>query len=160
MRPAIVAVSCKCRERRQHVDLRQRQRGLPDAACLRGNRHAKLSQQPALDLHHLLLRVQHLRFVLFQLRSGEALGIDQRLLAFVIRGSVVQIGFRNLQVVAEDRVELHLQRTYAGALALPLFDLRDVLLAVAAQVAQLVQRSINSAADHAAIAHRQRRLVF
>ena len=81
-----------------------------------------------------------LRFVLLQLGRGEALGVDQRLLAFVVGGREMQVGLRDLEVVAEDVVELHLQRADAGALALALLDLRDVLLAVAAEVAQLVER--------------------
>ena len=68
LRTAIVAIGCKCRERRQYIDFRQRQRGLPNAPCLGGNRHPQLSKQPPLDLDHLLLRVQHLR--LYSFSSG------------------------------------------------------------------------------------------
>ena len=73
---------------------------------------------------------------------------------------MVQVGLGNLQVVAKHGVELDLQRTNACALALALLNLSDVLLAVAAQVAQLVERSIDAPANHAAIIDGQWRLVF
>ena len=72
----------------------------------------------------------------------------------------MQIGFGDFNVVTENVIESHLQRRDAGALALALLDLRDVLLAVAAEVAQLVQCRIDAGANHAAIGERQRRLVF
>ena len=160
LRPAVVAIRRQRCERREHVDLGQRQRGLPDAAGLGGDGGAQFGEEPPLDLDHLLLRVQHLGFVLLQLGRGEALGIDQRLLALVVGRRQVQVGLRDFEVVAEDGVELDLQRADAGALALALLDLRDVLLAVAAEVAQFVERAIDAGANHAAIGQRERRLVF
>ena len=159
-RTAVVAVGGQRGEAGEHVDLGQRQRGLPDAPRLGGDGGAQLGKQAPLDLDHLLLRVEHLGFVFLQLRRGEALGVDQRLLAFVVGGRVVQIGLGDFQVVAEDAVELDLQRADAGALALALLDLRDVLLAVAAEVAQFVERGIDAGANHAAVVQRERRLVF
>ena len=44
----------------------------------------------------------------------------------------MQVGLGNFEVIAENRVELDLQRIDAGALAFASFNLRDVLLAVAA----------------------------
>ena len=52
------------------------------------------------------------------------------------------------------------KRADAGALALALLDLRDVLLAVAAKVAQFVEGAIDAGANDAAIGKRERRLVF
>ena len=86
-----------CAKRCQHVDLGQRQRGLADAPGFAGNRRAQLGEQPALDLDDLFLRVENLRFVFLQLRRGEALGVDQRLLALVVGGSQVQVGLRDLR---------------------------------------------------------------
>ena len=59
----------------------------------------------------------------------------------------MQVGLRDFDVVAEDRVELHLQRSDPGALALALLDLRQILLAVAAQVAQFVEFVVDAAAE-------------
>ena len=51
----------------------------------------------------------------------------------------MQVGFADFDVKAEDVVEADLERVDAGALALALLDLGDVVLAVAADVAQLVE---------------------
>ena len=87
----------------------------------------------------LLFGVEHFALVILQLGGGEALGVDQGLLAFVVGGREVQIGAGDFDVVAEDVVEADLQRGDAGALALAGFDLGDVLVAVLAEVAELVE---------------------
>ena len=71
----------------------------------------------------------------------------------------MQIGFRDLDVVAEDVVEAHFQRLNAGARALARFDLRDVLPAVAAEVAQLIELGVKAGANGAAVGEIQRRLI-
>src|SRR6185369_2022948 len=107
-----------------------------DALCLGCNGAAQLGKQPALDNDNLLLSVEDLGFVLLQLRSRESFGAHQGLLALVIRRSQVQIRLADLDVVPKYAVELHLQRINGRALPFALLDLRDVLLAVAAQVTQ------------------------
>ena len=52
-----------------------------------GDGGAQLGEEAALDLDDLLLRVEDLGLVLLQLGRGEALGIDQRLLALVVGGA-------------------------------------------------------------------------
>ena len=147
-------------KRSQHIDFGQRQRGLPDAARLAGNRDPQLREQPPLDLDDFLLRVEHLDLVLLQLRRGKALGVNQGLLAFVLRRREMQVRLGNLEVIAEDAVELDLQRTDASSLTFALLDLRDVLLAVTAQVAKLIEAGIHSGADHAAVGQRKWGFVF
>ena len=129
---------------RQHVDLSQRQRSLPDATGFSGNRRAQLGKQAAFDVDDLFLGIENLGLVFFQLRRGEALGVDQGLLALIVGRSQVQIGLRNLEVVAKNRIELHLERRDPGPLPLPLLDLGQKLFAVAAQVAQLVEFMIDA----------------
>ena len=109
------------------------------AARLRTSR-----EQLLLERQDLLLGVEHLALVVLQLRRGEALGVGQRLLALVVGRRQVQVGARDLDVVAEDVVEPHLQRLDAGALPLARFDLRDVLPAVLAEVAQFVELGVDS----------------
>src|SRR5262249_27558936 len=92
-----------------------------------------------------------------ELRSGKTLGVDQGLLAFVVAGRMMQIGFADLDVITEDGVELYLERGNAGTLPLALFDLSDVLLGVAAETAQLVQLAVDSRLDYAAVTQRKRR---
>ena len=108
----------------------------------------------ALNLDDLFLSIENFRFVFFQFRSGEALGVHQRLLALIIGGHKMQIGFRDLEIVAEDGIELHFERANSGALPLALFDLRKKLFAVAAQVAELIQFLIDAGSNHAAVAER------
>ena len=107
----------------------------------------------------LVFGVEHFALVILQLGRGEALGVGQGLLALVVGGREVLVGAGDFDVVAEDVVEAHLQRCDAGALALARFDLRDVLLAVLAEVAQLVELGVVAGADGAAIGEVERRLV-
>ena len=89
LRAAVIAQGRDVGQRRQHIDFGQRQRGLADAAGFSGNRRAQLGKQPALDFDDLFLGIENLGFVFFQLRRGEALGVDQGLLALVVgRGQV------------------------------------------------------------------------
>src|SRR5664279_2573776 len=157
---AVAAIGGERRERSEHIDFRQRQRGLADASRLRGDCGAQLREQAPLDLDYLLLGVEHLDLVLLQLWRGKALGVDQGLLTFVLPRREVQVRLGDLEVIAEDAVELDLQRTDTGALAFALLDLCDVLLAVAAQVAKFVESRIHSGADYPAVGQRQRGLVF
>ena len=131
---------------------------MPDALSFGGNRGTQVGKQTALDFDDLLLRVENLRLILLQFGSRKALGIHQRLLALVIGGREMQVRLRNLNVVAKNRIELDLERANAGAFALTRFDLCQVLLRVAAQVAEFVEVFVNARRDDATIAQRQRRL--
>src|SRR5271165_629403 len=158
LRPAVIPQRRDLRQRGQHIHLSQRQRSLPDSPGLRRNRRTQLSKQSPFDLDNLFLRIENFGFVFLQLRSGEALGAYQSLLAFIILRNQVQIRLRDLEVIAEDGVELYLKRSNAGPPALPLLDLGQHLLAVARELAQLVQITIQSRGNHAAIGKTQRRL--
>ncbi len=71
---------------------------------------------------------------------------------------MLQVGLADLYVKAEDIVELDLERVDAGALALALLDLGDVVFAVAADVAEFVELRIESALDDSAIVEGDGRL--
>src|ERR1019366_8268033 len=142
-------------KRSEHIDFRQRQRGLPDAARLGGDGGAQLRKQAPLDLDYLLLGVEHL-----QLWRGKAFGVDQGLLTFVLPRREVQVRLGDLEVIAEDAVELDLQRTDAGALAFALLDLCDVLLAVTAQVAKSADSRSAPRPNAPAVGQRKRWLFF
>src|SRR5664280_2854327 len=157
---AVVAIGSERGKRSEYIDFRQRQRSLPDASRLGGDGGAQLRKQAPLDLDYLLLGVEYLHLVLFQLRRGKALGVDQGLLAFVLPRREVQVRLGDLEVIAEDAVELDLQRTDAGALAFALLDLCDVLFAVTAQVAKFVESRLASRPDDPAVLQRKRRLIF
>ena len=81
----------------------------------------------ALDLDGALLRGEDFGFVVLELGRGEALGIDEGLLALVVGGDGGEIGFGDLDVVAEDGVEANFEGADAGAAALALFDGGDGL---------------------------------
>src|SRR5664280_800271 len=159
-RTAVAAIRSERGERSEHIDFRQRQRGLPDASRLGGDGGAQLRKQAPLDLDYLLLGVEHLDLVLLQLWRGKALGVDQGLLTFVLPRREAQVRLGDLEVIAEDAVELDLQRTDTGALAFALLDLCDVLFAVTAQVAKFVESRIDSRPDDPAVRQRKRRLIF
>src|SRR5271165_3907191 len=138
-------------QRSQNIHLGESQRRLTNAFGLGRDCGAQLGEEPALDFDDLLLRVENLGLILFQLRSGEALGAYQSLLAFIILRNQVQIRLRDLKVIAEDGVELYLKRSNAGPPPLPLLDLGQHLLAVARELAQLVQIAIYASGDYAAV---------
>ena len=135
LRPAIAAILRDERQRGQDIDFRQRQRCLPDTPGFRRDGGAQLGKETALNLDDLFLRIENFGFVFFELRSGKPLGVYQCLLALVVAGRMVQVGFADLDVLTKNGIELYLERMDAGTLALALFNLRDVLLAVAAKIA-------------------------
>ena len=146
-------------QRGGHVQLRHRGGRGAYALRLRGHTLAHAGEKLLFERQDLLLGIQHFALVILQLGGGEALGVGQRLLAFVIRGRQVLVGARDFDVVAEHVVEPHLERLDAGALPFARFDLRDVLAAVAAEVAQLVELGVEAGADGAAVGDGERRLV-
>ncbi len=68
----------------------------------------------------------------------EAFGVDQGLFAFVVLRSQMQVGLRDFDVIAKNRIKFHLQRCNSGALPFALLDLSEKLLAMAAEIAQIV----------------------
>src|SRR5271157_5368350 len=152
--PAVIAKRRNVRQAAEDIHFSQRQRGLPDALGLGGNGRTQVGKQPPLDFDNLFLGIENLGFILFQLRSRETLGIHQRLLALVVGGREVQVRLRNLNVVTKNGIELYLERPNARALAFTLLDSRQVLLRVAAQVAQFVQISVDARGNYSAIAQR------
>ena len=102
------ASAARWAKRRQQIDFGDRQRGAADARGFGGDGGAQLGEDAPLDFDDLLLRVEDLGFVFLQLGRGEALGVDQRLLALVVGGSEMQVGLGDLDVVAEDGIEPYL----------------------------------------------------
>ncbi len=84
--------------------------GGADPAGVGGGGLADFGEDLLFEFEDLLFGGEDLALVFLQFGSGEALGVDQRLFALVIGGSEMQVGFRDLDVVAEDVVEADLQR--------------------------------------------------
>ena len=76
--------------------------GSAKARSLRRDAGANFDEECALDFQNAFVGGENFAFVLLQLGSGEAFGVDQRLLALVIGGREMQIGFGDFDVVAED----------------------------------------------------------
>ena len=112
-----------------------------------------------LDFQNLFFGGQNLVLIHLEFGRSKALGIHQRLLAFVIGGRKVLVSFRNLDVVAKDIVEAHLKRCDTGSLAFARLDLRNELTAVLAEVPQFVKFGIIASADSAAIGDVDRRAI-
>src|SRR5277367_2764838 len=70
----------------------------------------------------------------------------------------MQVRLRDLEIIAKNRIKLYLERIDSSALPLPLLDLRQELLAVAAQIAQFVEFFVHTALNRAAIDKGNRRL--
>jgi hypothetical protein len=100
--------------------------GGANALGMRGGELAHLAEQLFFEREDLVLGVENLALVVLQLGRGEALGVDQGLLALVIGGGEVLVGLGDFDVIAEHIIEADLQRLDAGAGALASFDLRDV----------------------------------
>src|SRR6266568_592659 len=71
----------------QDVELRYRRGRAPKPRSLRGDPGTDVDEELALDFQDALVGGEDFAFVFLELRRGEPLGIDQRLFAFVVRGS-------------------------------------------------------------------------
>src|SRR5437763_1542653 len=60
-------------------------------------------------------------------------------------------GLRYFDVIAKDRIELHLERRNSGALTFAVLDLRQHCFAVARQLPKFVQFAIEPGRNHSAI---------
>ena len=90
--PLVAILRRHLRQRRGHIQFRHRRGRGADALRVRRRLLAHRREELLLQREDLLLGVQHLALVVLQLRRGEALGVDQRLLAFVIGGRQVLVG--------------------------------------------------------------------
>ena len=158
-RPGVVPGAGELGEGGEDVELRQRRGGGAEARGSGRHLPAHLGEELPLEFGDLLFRREHLALVLLELRRGEALGVHQRLLALVVGRRSRQVRLRDFDVVAKDVVEAHLERTDAGAPALARLHLGDVLLAVAAQAAELVELGVVARADGARVGERGGRVV-
>ena len=104
----VAAVGGELCERGEHVHLRDGGGGLAQAHGVRGDAVADVDEELAFDFSDALVGGEDFALVFFQFGSGEAFGVDESLLALVVGGREMQIGFRDFDVVAEDAVEADL----------------------------------------------------
>ena len=158
-RPRVAVSGSHLRQRSRHVQFRNRRCRRPNPLGMFGREHPHFREQLPFERENLFLGIQDFALVVFQLRRRESLGIHQRLFALVIRRRQVLVGFGDFDVIAEYVIEANLQRLDAGARPLARFDLRDVLAAVLAQVAQFVEFGVVAGANRAAVGNVHRRRI-
>jgi hypothetical protein len=158
-RANVAAIGGEFRERGEDVELGDGGSGAAEASGFGGDAGADVNEELALDLEDAFVGGENFALVVFEFGRGEALGVHEGLLAFVICGSVGEIGFGNFDVVAEDLIEADFEGVDAGALAFALFHGGDDLLAVLAQIAEFVEFGMVPGADHAGFGGGSGRLV-
>ncbi len=157
--PAVPVARGNFGERGGYIQFGDRSRGCANASRQRCRECASLLEDLALQSKNLVLGIEDLALQFLQFGRGETFGIHQRLLALVVGRGQMQIGFGDLDVISEYIIEANLERLNTGACALARFDLRDVLFAIAADVAQLIQLGIVTISDRAPIGEIDRWLV-
>ena len=159
LRAAIIVKPRGFGEARQHIQLREGGGGLLDLRQSRQHGFAHAQEQFVFQLDAALLRAEDFSLHLLQLGRDEPLAVGDGLLADVFRRHFVQIAARDLDVIAEDRIEPHLQRRDARALDFVLLQFRDPILAAARGGAQFIQRGVETVANQPALLQRQRRFL-
>ena len=92
---------------------------------------AQRLEKLVLELARTLVRAENFCLHFLQLRGDETLAAHGRLFAHVMRGHAGEIRFRDLDEIAEDRVETHLERLDPGGRDLALLQLADPFFSVA-----------------------------
>ena len=134
----IAAVRGQLRESSEHIELRDRRSRTAQPCRLRRYGRTHIHKKLPFDFQDALIGRKYLPLIFFQLGRSKPLGIHQRLFAFIVRRSQMQVWFRDFNVVAKDLIEANLQRADVGALALALLHRGDNLFAVLTEVAQLI----------------------
>ena len=158
-RPAVVMKPCTFSQRGERINLCEHVGGVLNLRGKSEHIFAQLLKELVFQGARLLLRAEDLALQLLELRRDEPFGVDQCLLADVILRHGGEIGLAHLDVVAEDRIELHLERFDAGALLFALLNLRKPALAVGGGGAQFVELRGVSRTDHPAVGEQRRGFV-
>src|SRR6266571_3128250 len=137
--PRIAAIGGQLCKSTQDVELRYRRGSAAKPRSLRGDPGTDVDEELALDFQDALV-------------GGEDF-------AFVLRGSEMQIRFRDFDVVAKNLIETNLERSDVGALALPVFHGGNDMLAVLAEIAKFVKLGVIAAANYPRIGGQGRRLI-
>jgi len=113
---------------------------------------ADLLEQFGLEGLGAVLGREDLRLVPLQFVGDVAFGVLEGLLADVVVRDLLAVGVGDLDVVAEDLVEPHLQVRHAGAAGLFGLVAGQPALPVGADAAEAVQLGVEAAGDHATVA--------
>jgi len=159
LRAAIVVKPRGFGKSAQHVQLGECRRSLLKFAQPFEHGLAHALEQVVFQLHPALFSAQNPPLHLLEVWRDKPLTIGDGLLADIVRRHLVQVGFGDLKVVAEDRVEPHFEGRDTRAHNLVLLQLRDPILALAHGRAQFIQRGVEAIANQAAFLYSQRRLI-
>ena len=149
--PAVVVLGGDGGQRRQRVEFGH---GLGDGLNplgLGGHVTAHLAEQVVFQVVRALFGAENLVLAALQVGRVEPLGVLQRLAALVLLGDAVEVGVRDLDVVAVDGVEPHLQRVDAGALALLCLQALDPRLPLAFGLAEVIEFRVVAPLDDVAL---------
>ena len=146
-------------QRREHVERRERPRGVLEPRRFRGDRRPNAVEDLDLALENPLVCAEHAVLVFLQGRRDEPLASGDGLFAVIVGRDRGEVRSRHLDVVAEHAVVADLERGDARSRALGLLHFGDALAASTADAAQVVQFRIHAIADCAAIAGLRRRVV-
>ena len=120
---------------------------------------AELEETSCFELLGALVGAEDLVLHLLELRGDEALAVGHGLLARVVVGDVGEVRLGDLDEVAEDGVELDLQRLDAGALAFVFLEAGRSSPCRRGRRAEFVELGRLAVADDAAVAEVGGRLV-
>ena len=97
------------------------------------------------------LGTKDLLLIFLQFFGYIALGIDQSLLPYPFLRHSILISVAHLEIVSENIVEAYLERRYACAVNLPLLHFKQILLAVAGNLSELVKLFIHTFGNHVSL---------
>ena len=147
-------------ESSQHVEAGERPSEQAQGRDLQLQGIEHLLEQELFTGQRAFLRRQCLVFEGLQFGRDVALGVLQRLAALVVGGDFVDLALSDLDIKTVHAVELHAQIGNAGAGALTRFQIDQEAVAVVLDRAQLVELSVKTGRDHAAVAQHDGRLVL
>src|SRR5580658_1825252 len=146
------------REVGDEIDFGDGGAGTADARGVVDEAAAEIGEDAFFDFDGALLGGEDFGFVVLELRSGEALGVDEGLLAFVVGGGGGEVGFGDLDVVAEDGIEADFERADAGAAALAVLDGGDGGSTGRTDGAEVVEFGVDAGGDDSAFGEGEGRL--
>ena len=146
------------RQRDQRIQRFQADRRMLNPGNLSGQEFADFDKQPLFQTDCFFLRAEHGLLNFMQLRRHVALAVGQRLFSRVAIRHLLVVGFRHLDIVAENAVVLNFQILDARQLAFLRFQIGDPLMAVSGGLPQLVQFLVIAAFDVMPLAHQRGRV--
>ena len=147
------------RKRKQRIQRFQSARRGVQARKRLFQRLADLAEELIFKAHGVFFRTKDLALEFLEFLRDETLAVGQRLFARIaIRHELVKRA-RDFDIVAKHAVIADLQILDARGFPLALFHFREVGLAIVGDIAQFIQLTGITGADHAAFAHGQRRLI-